>query len=241
MKDVLSNFTEIEVEKPVDKIIRQIRELISSGQLNPGDKLPSERQLSERLGLGRTHVRDAIRKLEFYGILKTHPQSGTFVAGIGLAALEGLITDVLKLEDSDFYSLVETRVALEKEAARLAARRRTEEDILELEEALKKYQTKTEKGIAAVEEDFMFHLKIAELSKNAVIKSLMMIIAPEIMQIYKKLKVCSDGKAELAHDEHLELFNAIKNKDADLASRIMIEHLEGIVEFSKAQSSRLIL
>ena len=80
MKDVLSNFTEIEVEKPVDKIIRQIRELISSGQLRPGDKLPSERQLSERFGLGRTNVRDAIHKLEFYGILKTLPQSGTFVA-----------------------------------------------------------------------------------------------------------------------------------------------------------------
>ena len=134
MKDVLNNFTEIEVEKPVDKIIHQIRDLISSGQLKPGDKLPSERQLSERFGLGRTSVRDAIHKLEFYGILKTLPQSGTFVAGIGLIALEGLIADVLKLEESDFYSLVETRVVLETEAARLAALRRTDQDIADLQE-----------------------------------------------------------------------------------------------------------
>ena len=86
---MLENFSEITVETPVDKIIRQIRSLITSGQLNSGDKLPPERKLAERLGVSRTHVRDAIRKLEFYGILKTLPQSGTVVAGIGITALEG--------------------------------------------------------------------------------------------------------------------------------------------------------
>jgi len=103
---MLSNFREIAVETPVDKIIKQIRSLIISGQLKAGDKLPSERKLAERLGVGRTQVRDAIAKLDFYGILKTMPQSGTVVAGIGMSALEGLITNVLKLEESDFSDLV---------------------------------------------------------------------------------------------------------------------------------------
>ena len=85
---MLHNFQEIRIESPVDKIIRQIRELITSGQLNPGDKLPPERKLAERLGVGRSNVRDAIKKLEFYGILKTVPQSGTIVAGMGITALE---------------------------------------------------------------------------------------------------------------------------------------------------------
>jgi len=97
---MLKKFQEIAVETPVDKIINQIRNLISSGQLNPGDRLPSERKLAEKLGVGRTYVRDAIAKLEFYGILKTLPRSGTVVEGIGITALEGLITDVLKLEES---------------------------------------------------------------------------------------------------------------------------------------------
>ena len=126
---MLKNFQEIVVETPVDKIIGQIRGLISSGQLNPGDKLPSERKLAEKLGVGRTHVRDAIAKLEFYGILKTLPQSGTIVEGIGITALEGLITDVLKLEESEFVDLVETRTLLETQAARTAAIRRTTEDL----------------------------------------------------------------------------------------------------------------
>lgn len=237
MKDVLNNFTEIEVEKPVDKIIRQIRELIASGQLKPGDKLPSERQLSDRLGIGRTHVRDAIRKLEFYGILKTLPQSGSVVAGIGLAALEGLISDILKLEESEFHSLVETRVVLEKESARLAAARRTDEDIKELQQVLECYKTKAITGDPAVEEDFLFHLKIAEVSKNGVIKSLMMIIAPEIMQKYRELQVCDAEKADVAYDEHIDLFNAIVEGDAGRAAQLMTQHLQGILEFSKTQKN----
>ena len=126
-------FQEIVVETPVDKIIRQVRNLISSGQLNAGDRLPSERKLSEKLGVSRSYVRVAIQKLEFYGILKTLPQSGTVVSGIGITALKGLISDVLKIENNDFTSLVETRVLLETEATKFAALRRTDEDIMEIQ------------------------------------------------------------------------------------------------------------
>ena len=154
---MLKKFQEIVVETPVDKIIGQIRGLISSGQLNPGDRLPSERKLAEKLGVSRTHVRDAIAKLEFYGILKTLPQSGTIVEGIGITALEGLITDVLKLEESEFVDLVETRALLETQAARTAALRRTTEDIINMKSALDAYEAKVRNGLPAVEEDLLFH------------------------------------------------------------------------------------
>ena len=84
---MLENFQKIIVEKPVDKIINQIRTLIISGELKPGDKLPPERRLAEKFGVSRGPVREAIQKLEFYGILKTQPQSGTLVAGIGLSLI----------------------------------------------------------------------------------------------------------------------------------------------------------
>ena len=98
MDAVLKNLKEVVSEKPADAIIRQIKELLITGQLKPGDKLPPERKLSEKLGVGRTQVRDAIRRLEFYGILKTRPQSGTFVAAIGISALESMIADILKID-----------------------------------------------------------------------------------------------------------------------------------------------
>lgn len=230
---MLENFSEIRVETPVDKIIRQIRNLISTGQLSPGDKLPPERKLAERLGVGRTNVRDAIRKLEFYGILKTLPQSGTVVEGMGIAALEGLISDVLKIENSDFASLVETRVLLEAQAARLAAQRRTNEDIEGIQKALLAYEEKVKAGVQAVEEDLLFHLKIAEASKNSVLKSLMLIITPDIINSFIKLDVCKDGQTFQALEEHKTIVKHIIAQDIEKAGAAMSIHLQDVSEYSQ--------
>jgi len=229
---MLKNFSEIRVESSVDKIIRQIRELITSGQLSPGDKLPPERKLSEVFGVGRTSVRDAIKKLEFYGILRTIPQSGTVVAGLGITALEGLITDVLKLEKSDFSSLVETRVILETNSARLAAKHRTEEDIKAIQNALKAYELKVKNGESAVEEDLMFHLKISEASKNSVLNSLMLIITPDIVNSFVELKVCTDVRFLKTIEEHQQILQHIINQNESAASAAMRIHLNDVVEFS---------
>ena len=139
---LLDNFEQIVYAKPSDIIIHQIKKLIETGQLKPGEKLPSERKLSEKLLVSRSAVRDAIKKLEFYGILKTHPQSGTIVAGMGTTALQGLITDILNVGGSDFKSLVETRIILEVNSARLAAERRTKENLQGIQKALNQYYNK---------------------------------------------------------------------------------------------------
>ncbi len=80
--------------------------------------------LSEKFGVSRSSVREAIQKLEYYGILKSIPQSGTFVANIGVIAMNGIIDDILELDDFNFKSLVETRILLELKTVRLAAIRR---------------------------------------------------------------------------------------------------------------------
>jgi GntR family transcriptional repressor for pyruvate dehydrogenase complex len=233
MKEVLHNFKEVAIEKPVDAIIRQIKELLISGQLRPGDKLPPERKLSEQFGVGRTHVRDAIRKLEFYGILKTRPQSGTYVASIGIAALENLIADVLKIDTPSFVSLVETRVLLEVASVKFACERRTEEDILQLKITLEAYLEKARRGIKAIEEDLMFHLTIADASKNKALKSFLLIIIPDIISNYSIFKVC-DTVTKKALTEHEQLFDCIKKGAADEAAVIMKEHLKGVMDFAKS-------
>lgn len=233
MKRMLENFSEIKVEAPSDKIIRQIRALITSGQLSPGDKLPPERKLSERFGVGRSVVRDAIRKLEFYGIVKTQPQSGTVIAGLGIVALEGLITDVLNIEETDFHSLVETRVLLEVNAAGSAAERRTTDDIISITNALDAHKKKVTLGESAVEEDLLFHIKIAEASKNKVLKSLMLIITPDIVKNFTQLNVCSDNRAEQTIEEHRKILDCIINQDVKSAEIAMRNHLQDILNFSK--------
>lgn len=235
--ELLNTFKEIVIEKPGDKIIKQIQELISSGQLKPGDKLPSERMLSERFGVGRTYVRDAIRKLEFYGILKTLPQSGTVVAGLGITALEGLISDVLQLQGRDFHSLVETRVLLEVNSAKLAAMRRTNEDIEAIAKALNAYESAVAAGKSAVEEDLLFHLQIAEASKNSVLKSLMMIVTPDILTYFKENDVCGGDRPRRALEEHHEILEFINNKDQENAELSMRSHLSDISNYSNTNGN----
>lgn len=237
--EILKNFSQIVIETPVDKIIRQIRDLITSGQLKPGDRLPAERKLCEKLGVGRTHLRDALRKLEFYGILKTNPQSGTVVAGMGIPALEGLITDMLGLRGNDFKSLVETRVILETNSAQLAAENRTERDLVEIEQALIAHSDRLKIDDHAVEEDLLFHLKIAEASKNSVLNSLMLIITPDIMQYFKKHNVCGEGRSGLAVEQHEIILEHIKNQDPDKAGQVVREHLSGIIEYVKTLNQEL--
>lgn len=229
--ELLNNFSQIEIESPADKIIRQIKGLITSGQLKPGDKLPSERMMCERLGVGRTHLRDALKKLEFYGILKTLPQSGTVVAGMGLPALEGLITDMLSIHDNDFKSLVETRVILETNSAMLAARNRTVDDIIELEKAMHAHAEKAKNSDFTVEEDLLFHLKIAEAGKNSVLKSLMLIITPDIMAYFKTHNVCGEGRSHSAVEEHEMILEHIRNQDAEAAGAAVKDHLKDILEY----------
>lgn len=230
---MLENLNKIQIENPVDLIISQIRDLISTGSVKPGEKLPPERKLAEHFGVSRNQVRDAINKLQFYGIVKVVPQSGTIVTGIGIVALEGLISDILKIENSDFRSLIDTRVLLEREAARLAAINRTEDDIVDLTNALKQYENKLTTSDVAVEEDLLFHIKIAEASRNSVLKSLMMIITPDIVRSFIKLKVCTDSNNRMNIAQHQEILNKIIAQDPDGALRAMESHLSDITEYSK--------
>src|SRR5690349_3610639 len=104
---IIETIKAIEVDSPVDKIIRQLKQLISEGHLKPGDRLPAERVLAEKFGVGRTYVRDAIRKLEFYGMLKTSPQSGTYVSGYNIKMIEGVLNDIITFNKDDFAALIE--------------------------------------------------------------------------------------------------------------------------------------
>ncbi len=230
---MLDSFEKIEIKSPVDLIISQINNLIKSGALKPGDRLPSERKLAEHLGVTRTQVRDAINKLQFYGIVRVNPQSGTVVNGIGITALEGLITDILNLEKTGFKPLVETRILLEKEAARLAAINRTENDIIVLTDALQSYKSKLHGGEVAVEEDLLFHIKIAEASGNPVLKSLMMIITPDIVHNFLRLKVCNESNNNKTIKQHQKILDKIIEQDAEGAISAMEDHLSNLKEFSQ--------
>ncbi len=218
-------------ENTEEIIISKIRQLIVAKHLEPGDRLPAERNLAEKFGVSRNQLRQAIQKLEFYGLVKKYPQSGTRIANIGVTALNGMMSDILELQKPDFTSLVETRIIIETNAVRLAATRRTDDQIDQIQKAHDAYSEKAIKGLEAVEEDLMFHLKLAEASNNSVINSLMLVITPEIISHFVSNKVCNKEDNYLLIKEHQAILDAIIEKDADKAVASLDNHFKELHKY----------
>ena len=212
-------------------IIRKIKELINYKNLEPGDKLPSERMLSEKFGVSRSNVRTSIQRLEYYGILESIPQSGTFVANIGVVAMNGMIDDILRLKDPDFKSLVETRILLELKTVKLAAIRRSEEDLENIKSALDAYEKVALSGEDAVQEDLLFHLAIAKASGNRTINAFMLSITPQIIIDFEKYHVCDKRLAQIGIDEHKAIYKAIKEQNPKLAKQKMKDHFSVLYQY----------
>lgn len=227
----LEILTKNESEYIQKDIISKIRDLINLKNLEPGDKLPSERSLSEKFGVTRSNVRDAIQKLEHYGLLKSMPQSGTFIANIGVIAMNGMIEDILRLEEPDFKSLVETRILLELKTARLAALRRTNEDLVQMREALDAYTAKVLNGENAVQEDLLFHLAIAKACGNSTMNTFMLIITPEIITNFEKYHVCDKNQPVIGIKEHEAIYEAIKKQDTEEAKQKMKDHFKELYKY----------
>lgn len=226
--EVLTNNEKHDIQQ---QIIAKLRDLIEYKNLEPGDKLPSERMLSDKFGVSRSNIREAIQKLEFYGILYSKPQSGTFIADIGRVAMSGMMEDILTLEEPDFKSLVETRILLELKTVRLAALRRTDEDLEALRSALDAYKSKVLNKEDAVEEDLLFHLAIAKASKNSSMNTFMLVITPEIITNFEKYHVCDSNQSFVGIQEHEEIYNAIKGQDPKRAKEMMKVHFKVLYQY----------
>ncbi len=226
--EILSKTDNFNIQKD---IISKIRDLINSKNLESGDRLPSERVLSDKFEVKRSNIRIAIKKLEFYGLLETIPQSGTFIANIGTIALNGIIEHILTLEDPDFKALVETRILFELKIAEKAALRRTDKDLEDINIALLAYQNKVLKKEDAVQEDLLFHLAIAKASGNSAMNSFMLMITPEIITNFKKHHICDVNLAKSGIKEHQAIFDAIKNQDSNLAKEKMKVHFKVLYQY----------
>lgn len=220
-----------EIQRIQKRIIAQIKALINNKNYEPGDKLPSERMLAEKFEVTRSNIRDSIQTLEFYGLVKSIPQSGTFVADIGITALNGMIDDILNLPSPSFKELVEARIFLELKGVKLAALRRTEDDLIHLENALAAYSDKVIRGEDAVQEDLLFHLAIAKASGNPTLNTFMLKITPEIITNFEKHHVCDKDTAFNGIQEHKDILDAIRSMDTAEAKNAMKKHFKILYQY----------
>ncbi|MDO6802899.1 FCD domain-containing protein [Wenyingzhuangia sp. 1_MG-2023] len=213
-----------------NSVISKIRDLVNTKNLEEGDKLPSERLMSEKFKVNRNQIREAIRKLEFYGVLKSIAQSGT-VLNVGLIGFNGIVNEIILLDTPSFKELVETRITLELKMVCLAAKRRTDDDLNNIKEALNAFKTKMIDGEDYLEEDLLFHMAIAKASKNNTLLTLMLLITPPILATYDKDIVCEGDKAISEIKKHENIYLAIEAKNQELAKKMMETHFYKLIKY----------
>lgn len=217
-----------------EEIAKQIMDLISSGNLVPGQRLPSERELCETFGASRSSVREALRCLSIVGVLYARVGDGTSVAVDGKKFLRNIIEWRLITERHDIENLLEVRIALEGVSAAKAASHATEEDIEMLRKLLAKMKASIDDNKTFASLDLQFHEMLANMSGNALLVDLIALIRSQLLKaVYTVLLV--PHALPLAYKEHLAIFEAIERHDSVAASKAMQAHLEAhLRRFAKA-------
>lgn len=209
-----------------EEIAKQIMDLISNGDLKPGEHLPSERELCINFGASRSSLREALRCLSIVGVLNARVGEGTSVAVDGGKFLRKIIEWRLITERHDIENLLEVRIALEGVSAAKTALHATPEEIEKLRKILAKMKKTIgdEKAYAAL--DLEFHVMLANVSGNILISDLISLIRSQLVKGLHKVLILPHA-IPLTHKEHTAIFDAIERRDADSAREAMHVHLEG--------------
>lgn len=221
----------IRTKKVYEEIIEQVKNLIAEGVLNPGDKLISEREMADKLKLGRSAVREAFRALEAMGIIEIRQGEGTFVKEVSKDSLAEVLALILMTERDTTRELLELRKILEVEAAGLASLRHTGEQLKKMEEALKQMEEDIESGDLGQQADWNFHYTVAEASQNSLLVMLMDSIADTMRRVLKTARLelyRTPGTPQRLLREHYTIFNAIADGHDQDARRAMYEHLDRV-------------
>ncbi|HEY8467261.1 MAG TPA: FadR/GntR family transcriptional regulator [Solirubrobacterales bacterium] len=207
--------------------VSAIKGMILDGRLRPGDQLPSERALSEALGVSRPTVREAIRSLQAMNIVETRQGSGTFVSSLSVEELLRPLQFALALSDFAMEHLFEVRLMLEPGAAELAAERATDDEIEDLKECAKLGRAGDLDAERLVALDIELHERIATAAHNPLLQRLLASIS-ELAEESRLYTVRLPGVAGKTVSEHDEIVAAIAARDPGRARLAMTEHIARI-------------
>jgi len=232
---------DLQRDRLYEQVADRILELISSESLCPGDKLPSERVLAEKLQVSRTVVREAIRALSVRGVIKVKPGCGTFIQKLSPSDVAKPIKLLLQLRhnETSLRELYEIRRMIEVEVAGLAALRATAEDIAALEATIEGMIDHADDPKQFTQHDLGFHSALAAAAHNELLTTFLSPITNVWMELiftsYYAPNAASDGIMY-----HKKILQHIKNKrpeEARATMRAHIEHSQWQVETVRHQNS----
>lgn len=237
-------FRKVRVARASEDVVEQIEQAILSGQLPPGDRLPSERELAEQFGLSRMTIRDALRVLESIGFIeiKLGAGGGAFVREPNFAPLNHSLSSMLKFKKATILELAEARKIVETATAELAAQRATAEDLEALRRAVETARQAYETGDSAYspQHSVDFHGALAKAAKNYVLDLTVNSFRTLFYEVLEQLLPTSD-MAQRAITDHWAIYKAIEARDARRARELMIEHLRYFEDKVQAMQQDLTL
>lgn len=215
-------FFKVEKQRLYESVVEQLVGYVETGEIAPGDRFPSERELEKQLGVSRGILREAFRVLEARGLIESRPGGGRFLREVADQALfkEGIT--LLALEKSVLLDVVESRLALEVNVARLAAARATRKDINNLTNVVDKFFSKH--SPREEDKDLDFHLAVARATHNFVLHELVKLQINLLREHRQQSHLDRKSWESLCH-EHRRILEAIAKGDPGAAAEAMNAHL----------------
>lgn len=223
-------FESVNTKKNYEQIVEQIQELILDGTFQKGDKLPPERELTTKLGVSRSSLREALKALEVLGLIESKQGEGSYISNNVNSTILKSISIAYKLNNGTIEDILELRHSLEIQAVRTAAIKATEDQIEELEAIVNKMEN------AADEEeqsqlDIEFHGKLIGMMNNVMfqiisesVSNLMQPFIKSIREIYRE----HDDYLKTYYfvEQHRNVLDAIKERNPEKAVNLMMEHIQ---------------
>lgn len=211
------------------ELVERLKARILTGDLAPGDKLPTESSLAEEFGVSRTVVREAVSRLQAAGLVETFRGRGSFVLAVPMPG--GFSVGAAQVRSHrDVVDMIDFRLGIEVEAAGLAAERRTPHQLKAIERALAEFKRLGEDPTGGVEADYQFHLKVAAASRNRFIEELLLSLGPMMIMLPRTRLHAAYTVSDATHLarvtlEHENVHLAIARGDAPAARAAMRLHL----------------
>jgi GntR family transcriptional regulator, transcriptional repressor for pyruvate dehydrogenase complex len=209
-----------------EEIVQQIRGFIASGELRPGDQLPSERELAERFQVSRASIREALTAMQVMGLLERSRTGGGLAARGNHVWFTIAPLSTFLATRSHIIEQIEVRRMIEPEMGRLAAERASSEDIQRMEQCLLDMQADIDIGGDGSEADAAFHASIAATTNNELLTRIVQLVGDAIREQREVLQTPQGAQASL--QEHREILDAIRSRDGEAASDRTRHHIDTV-------------
>lgn len=221
----------INMKRIYQSIIEQFVDLINDGKLKVGEKLPSERALAEMFNVSRASIREAFSAMEIIGIIEVRPGEGSFITELNIAPFLNTIAPLFVKNASMEEDLLEFRKMIELEAVKMAAEKAVDDESELLKQTVDMMREAIEKDdvVLGAEADIKFHKLIFKLTDNYILikaaECVGFILESSVK--FNRTKILKEsGNSKVLYEQHMQIYKAIKEKNSQLAQKIMDQHLD---------------